>query len=224
MLPFRDENPSSTTPYVTIGLIVVNVLVFLYELLLQSTGQYDAFIYQAALIPAQATAFDPSSFSDFFTSMFMHAGWLHIGGNMLYLWIFGDNIEDKLGHALYLVFYVACGLAADAAHILSDPYSTVPTLGASGAIAGVLGAYLVLFPQARVQTLVFFYGFGRVAYLPALIVLGGWFVLQLFTGFLSLGGVGGGVAYFAHIGGFVVGAVAMFLYAKLRGYPVFGRF
>ncbi len=222
MIPFRDDNPSQSFPFVTITLIVLNVLVFLYQLLLQSTGQLDAFIAQAALTPHLVlTQPGLATWGDVFTSMFMHGGWLHLGGNMLYLWIFGDNIEDTLGHGLYLIFYLACGVAADVAHILSAPSSTVPTLGASGAIAGVLGAYLLLYPQARVQTLIFLFRFIRVVSLSALWVLGFWFVLQLFTGVLSLGGEGGGVAYFAHVGGFVAGVVLMFAYAKIRGIPVF---
>jgi membrane associated rhomboid family serine protease len=222
MIPFRDDNPSQSFPFVTITLIVINVLVFFYQLYLQSTGQLDAFIAQAALTPYLVIA-QPglATWGDVFTSMFMHGGWLHLGGNMLYLWIFGDNIEDTLGHGLYLIFYLACGIAADAAHILSDASSTVPTLGASGAIAGVLGAYLLLYPQARIQTLLFLFRFIRVVSLSALWVLGFWFVLQLFTGVLSLGGEGGGVAYFAHVGGFVAGVALMFIYAQIRGIPVF---
>ena len=153
--------------------------------------------------------------------MFMHGGWMHIIGNMVYLWVFGDNIEDKLGPFLYLWFYIVSGLLADAAHILVDPASQVPTLGASGAIAGVLGAYLVLFPQARVQSLVFMFNWVRVTYVPALYLLGFWFILQLLPGFLSIGSQGGGVAYFAHIGGFLAGALGMFWWARLNGWPTF---
>jgi len=222
MIPFRDDNPSQSFPFVTITLIVINVLVFFYQLYLQSIGQLDAFIAQAALTPYLViTQPGVATWGDVFTSMFMHGGWLHLGGNMLYLWIFGDNIEDTLGHGLYLIFYLACGVAADVAHILSGPSSTVPTLGASGAIAGVLGAYLLLYPQARIQTLLFLFRFIRVVSLSALWVLGFWFVLQLFTGVLSLGGEGGGVAYFAHVGGFVAGVALMFAYAQIRGIPVF---
>ncbi len=219
MIPFRDDNPSSRFPVVTVTLIGLNVLVFLYQLVLAGSGQLDAFVMQAALIPSEVLRNPLGSFPDFFTSMFMHGGWLHLGGNMLYLWIFGDNIEDTLGHGLFLIFYVACGIAADLAHLVTNLGSPVPTLGASGAIAGVLGAYLVLFPHARVQALIFLFRFVRVTTISALWVLGFWFILQLFEGVLTLGSAGGGVAYFAHIGGFVAGAVVMLGYAMLRGLP-----
>jgi hypothetical protein len=144
------------------------------------------------------------------TSMFLHGGWMHLIGNMWYLWIFGDNVEDRLGHVPYLLFYVAAGLAAALVHYLTDPHSTVPTVGASGAIAGVLGGYAVAFPRARVITLVpLFPFFVQVMALPALLVLGLWFVLQFFNGALSLGGAGGGIAFWAHVGGFVFGLLAM---------------
>lgn len=217
MIPFRDDNQSRSFPVVTVVLIAINVLVFLYQLYLGPQG--DQFILEAALVPAREVANFPASLPHFFYSMFMHGGWLHIGGNMLYLWIFGDNVEDTLGHFLYLFFYLGCGLAASAAQIAMDPASTIPTLGASGAIAGVLGAYLILFPRAHVQTLVFIFGFGRVSNLPALYLLGFWFVLQLLPGFLSIGGDSGGVAYFAHIGGFLVGGLIVLLYGQLRGIP-----
>lgn len=224
MIPLRDDNRTRGFPVVTVTFIVINVLVFLYQLLLQSTGDLDAFIMDWATVPARILNDPtPQAMLTLFTSMFMHGGWLHIAGNMLYLWVFGDNIEDTLGPILYIVFYIGCGLAADFAHILSDPNSQVPTLGASGAIAGVLGAYLVLFPQAKVQTLVFVFRWMQMVYLPALLLLGFWFVMQLFDGFLSIGSTGGGVAYFAHIGGFVAGALVMAAYALITGRPIFGR-
>jgi membrane associated rhomboid family serine protease len=218
MIPFRDHNPSGRFPIVTVILIAANVLVFLYELLLSSTGQLEQFYYQAALIPANVTAaLTPATALTFLTSMFMHGGWMHLIGNMLYLWIFGDNIEDILGSLGFVVFYLACGVAADVAHILIEPRSPVPTLGASGAIAGVLGAYLIMYPRARVDTLVFLGYFIRIISLPALVVLGFWFVLQLFNGLLSLGvPTGGGVAFFAHVGGFVAGLALMGVIRLLR--------
>jgi membrane associated rhomboid family serine protease len=220
MIPLRDDIPNRRFPIVTVTLIVINTLVFLYQQYLAGTGQLEAFIYQAALIPSEVTRFsDPSVITDFFSSMFMHGDWLHLIGNMVYLWVFGDNIEDTLGPILYIVFYLSCGVAASLAHILIDPTSIIPTLGASGAIAGVLGAYLVLFPRARVLTLLFLFRFIRIVSIGALWLLGFWFVLQLLPGILSIGSQGGGIAYFAHIGGFVVGAVVMWLYAQLRGLP-----
>ena len=151
--------------------------------------------------------------------MFLHGGWLHLGGNMLYLWIFGDNVEDKLGHIRYLAFYIVCGLAASILHVFVDSTSIVPTVGASGAIAGVLGAYLLLFPRARVVTLIPIFVFIQVAELPALLVLGFWFVMQFFNGLMSLGyqtaGMGG-VAWWAHIGGFVAGLALVIPLRKFR--------
>lgn len=222
MIPFRDDNPSRGIPFVTITLIAINALVFFYQLSLSERGQLE-FMYAAALIPREATTNLIATIPDFFTAMFMHGGWLHIVGNMLYLWIFGDNIEEKLGHFLYVPFYLACGIAASVAQIAINPTSQIPTLGASGAIAGVLGAYLVLFPNARVQTLILFGGFGRVAQVPAVWLLGFWFVMQLLPGFASIGVEGGGVAYFAHIGGFIAGAAAIWVYAQATGIPTLGQ-
>lgn len=224
MIPFQDDNPGGRTPYVTIVLIAINVVVFLYEQLLLVNGQLEPFIYQAALIPVEVTRnFGPAVVGDLFTSMFMHGDWMHLIGNMLYLWVFGDNIEDTLGHIPYLGFYLVCGLLATASHIVTSPFSNVPTLGASGAISGVLGAYLVLFPHAYVKTLVFMFRFIRVMTLRALWVLGFWFVYQLVLGLFSLGSTGGGVAFWAHIGGFVAGFGLMFAYASIRGLPTLSR-
>jgi membrane associated rhomboid family serine protease len=205
MLPLRDEIPSRRTPYINYLLIAINVLVFVWQFMV---GQTDPeLVYQFALVPAQVTGgLTPDDFLHVLTSMFMHGGIAHIGGNMLYLWIFGDNIEDAMGHRRYLVFYLLGGVIASVAHILSTPNSQIPTVGASGAIAAVLGAYLILFPRARVLTLVSLGFFIRLTMVPAILVLGLWFVLQLFQGVLSLGGPDvGGVAFWAHIGGFVVG-------------------
>ncbi len=170
----------------------------------------DRFVQTFALIPTQVTSgLDPGDVGDVFSSMFMHAGLAHIGGNMLYLWIFGDNVEDALGHAGYIVFYLLGGIIASAAHVLTNPNSVVPTVGASGAIAAVLGAYMVLYPQSRVMTLITLGYFIRLTMVPAVILLGFWFVLQFFQGVLSFGMAAdvGGVAFWAHVGGFVAGYV-----------------
>jgi membrane associated rhomboid family serine protease len=209
MIPIRDELRTRETPVVNYLLITMNVLVFLWMLLMSETG-LEAFFYEHAMIPANYTdgQVDLGDVMDIFTSMFMHAGLAHIGGNMIYLWIFGDNVEDRVGHGRYLVFYLVGGLVADLAHFLTDPYSTIPTVGASGAIAAVLGAYLVYFPGSRIATYVplppgIFY---KLTMLPAAVVLGFWFVFQLFDGVAALGGGDvSGVAYWAHIGGFVAG-------------------
>ena len=214
MLPLRDENPSSRTPVVNYILIAVNILVFVFQVML-GAGQ-ESFVYQFALIPAQITGgVGVDDVLDVFTSMFMHAGLAHIGGNMLYLWIFGDNVEDAMGHGRYLFFYLTGGVVASLAHVLTNPGSQIPTVGASGAIAAVLGAYLILYPQSRVVTLIFLGYFIRLAMVPAVVVLGLWFVLQLFQGFLTLGAADvGGVAFWAHIGGFVAGLVLAKILAK----------
>lgn len=214
MLPLRDENPSSRTPIVTYMLIALNVMVFVFQVALGQEQR--AFVYEFALIPAQITS-GPGveDVLDVFTSMFMHAGLAHIGGNMLYLWIFGDNVEDAMGRGRYLLFYLVGGSVASAAHVVTNPGSQIPTVGASGAIAAVLGAYLVLYPRSRVVTLIFLGYFIRLAMVPAVIVLGLWFVLQLFQGMLSLGAADvGGVAFWAHIGGFLAGLVLARVMAK----------
>lgn len=213
MIPLRDLNPTRRIPIVNILLIGVNVVFFLYELYLQQSGQLEAAIQTMALVPYNLTH-SPSldTVLDLFRAMFMHGGWPHLIGNMLYLWIFGDNIEDVLGSIGFVLYYLACGVAASLLQVIAQPNSTVPMLGASGAIAGVLGGYLVLFPQARVMTLVPLGWYIRMQELPAIIVLGFWFVLQLFNGLFSFGVEQmGGVAYFAHIGGFVAGLVLALL-------------
>lgn len=208
MIPLRDVNPTQRTPIVTIALIIINVLVYFYEWTLSgSETQILAFFNQWAIIPQQLTTnFAPEAIT-LLSAMFLHGSWLHLGGNMLYLWIFGDNIEDRMGKARYIIFYLLGGLAASAAQIFIDPNSSVPNVGASGAIAGVLGGYLILFPKARILTLVL-----RVmTQVPAYVVLIFWFVLQLFQGVGSLGVMTdaqqGGVAFFAHIGGFIAGMI-----------------
>jgi membrane associated rhomboid family serine protease len=221
MLPLRDEYRSRNTPIINYLLIAVNILVFIWQYMVASRDPRLA--YEYALIPAtlsdgHITLVD---ISHILTSMFMHGGLAHIGGNMLYLWIFGDNIEDAMGHFRYLFFYLLGGFLAAAAHIITDPTSTVPTVGASGAIAAVLGAYIILYPRARILTLIIFGFFIRMTMVPAIIVLGLWFVLQLFQGVLTLGAPAnmGGVAVWAHIGGFVAGMLLIKLFAYRTQQP-----
>jgi membrane associated rhomboid family serine protease len=208
MIPVRDDIRTRETPVVNYLLIAVNVLVFLLMLSMSDTS-LDAFFYEHAMIPANYTDGSVSfgDVMDIFTSMFMHAGLAHIGGNMLYLWIFGDNVEDRVGHGRYLMFYLVGGLVADLAHFLIDPYSAIPTVGASGAISAVLGAYLVYYPGSQIATFIPIFGkFYKLTTVPAAVVLGFWFIFQLFDGVAALSGADvGGVAVWAHIGGFVAG-------------------
>jgi membrane associated rhomboid family serine protease len=205
-----DDTARRTVPLVTYTLIALNVLFFFVEL---SGG--DAFIVKWAFVPRRFLSNPLGDFPTLFTSMFMHAGWLHLGGNMLYLWIFGDNVEDRFGSIRFIIFYLLCGLAATFAQLAFSLGSNVPNLGASGAIAGVLGAYILLFPQGRVRVL---HG-QQVIHVPALIVIGMWIVLQLFSGIGSIADTAqtGGVAYMAHIGGFVAGFLLTFLFRGSRG-------
>jgi membrane associated rhomboid family serine protease len=205
MIPIRDENPTRSFPFVNYALIAINVLVFLWQVSLGSNA--NAALYRMALIPSNVTSGpDLGDARAVLTSMFMHAGLMHLLGNMLYLWIFGDNVEDVLGHFRYLAFYLLGGVAASLTHVFLNPSSTVPTVGASGAIAATLGAYLLLFPNRRVVTIIPLGFFLHIARLPAIFVLGMWFVLQLFQGTLALGmSQLGGVAFWAHVGGFVFG-------------------
>jgi membrane associated rhomboid family serine protease len=225
MLPLKDDIPSRTTPVVTIALIAVNVVVFLYQLSLQVSGDtrgetaLEAFVLEFGAVPCRISGLCavvgdfPHPVATIFTSMFLHGGLLHVGGNMLYLWIFGDNVEDTLGHGRFLLFYLLSGVVAAAAQTVMSPASAVPMIGASGAVSGVLGAYLVLFPYATVLTLVMFIFFFRLVHIPALIVLGFWIVVQFFNGLGSFSTPGGegGVAWFAHIGGFVAGIVFLLI-------------
>ena len=220
MIPLRDDNPRRTFPIVTYLLVAVNVLAFVWEL---SLGRnLDRALFDIAFIPARYWlpgnwVFDLLTIV---TSMFLHGGLMHIGSNMLYLWIFGDNIEDRLGHFRYLLFYLLCGFLATFAHAMFSPGSRIPAIGASGAIAGVLGAYLILYPHARVMTLIPIFFFITVRQLPAIFILGFWFILQLFVGVGSLGVRDaqdmGGVAYWAHIGGFVAGMALIGLFGGFR--------
>ena len=211
MIPIGDDDTSRrTVPLVTYALIALNVLFFFLEL---SGG--DAFIGKWAFVPRRFLANPSGDFLTLFTSMFMHAGWVHLGGNMLYLWIFGDNVEDRFGHIPFAIFYLICGLAATFAQLAFSLGSDVPNLGASGAIAGVLGAYILLFPRGQVKVLM-----GRgVVPMPALVVIGFWIVLQFFSGIGSIAASAGsgGVAYMAHIGGFIAGVGLTFLLRGRRG-------
>lgn len=216
MFPLHDDNPTEITPLVTIALIVLCSLVFFYEASLPERAG-EAFVFSYGAIPAvifgheEAPLETAVGFPVTFTllsSMFLHGSWMHLIGNMLYLWIFGNNVEDAMGHVKFVVFYVVCGVLAAMSHALTDPTSTMPMVGASGAISGVLGAYLLLYPRAQVLIAI---PLGPIPwwwprfYVPAGFVLGFWFVLQLLSGGMSLGQGGGGVAWFAHVGGFVAG-------------------
>jgi len=225
LLPLADHNPRRTTPVVNIILIVVNVLMFFWELQLQASRVLEPALMNVAFVPVRFWNAPGSLLPNvitMFVSMFLHGGWLHLGGNMLYLWTFGDNIEDRLGHGKYLFFYLSCGLLATLAHAVMNPGSDVPSIGASGAIAGVLGAYIVLFPKQRVTTLIPIFIFITVREIPAVFLLGFWIVMQLFFGAASMGGDlqrSGGVAYFAHIGGFVAGMILITLLGGRRPPP-----
>jgi membrane associated rhomboid family serine protease len=248
VFPLKDDVPSRSAPVVTIVLIALNVLVYLYEFLLwadpksggpgsaYSARLYEGFIYEFGLVPCRLTdscpgalagmlAGAPAPWLTVFTSMFVHGGLFHVGGNMLYLWIFGDNVEDAMGKGRFIVFYLVCGVGAAAAQFLASSGSPVPMVGASGAVSGALGAYLVLYPHARVWTLIIFGFFWRIVPIPALVVLGFWIVVQALNGILTFGsGEPGGVAFLAHVGGFVAGMGLVrvfrrrepFLYPRIR--------
>jgi membrane associated rhomboid family serine protease len=221
MFPLRDDNPTTIFPFLTILLIAVNVLVFMYQLSLGPKGE-EVFVYQYGAIPAVlfGTQQLPASivtippYLSLVTSMFLHGGFMHLIGNMLYLWIFGNNIEEAMGRVRFLLFYLLTGLAAAYAQLLVNPNSVVPLIGASGAISGVLGAYILLYPRARVLTLILLPLFIRLMYIPAWVVLGIWFLLQVWNGSLSGQESGGGVAFWAHIGGFVAGVLLVGLFKR----------
>jgi membrane associated rhomboid family serine protease len=224
MIPLKDNIPSGTVPVVNVSLIVVNIIVFFFEVSLGRS--LNSFILHFGFVPARfftllsSEHFNPVvTLLPLVTSLFLHGGWLHVGGNMLYLWIFGDNVEDVLGHLRYLFFYLLCGIGASVTHLITNAASAVPTVGASGAIAGVMGAYFVLFPRARVVTLIFLFVFIQFIEIPALYFLAFWFLLQLVSGSFSLGSsqaLSGGVAFWAHVGGFVWGIIFLFLLRKER--------
>jgi len=231
VIPLRDDVPSRTFPFVNYGLIALNTLFFLGEL---GMGVHlEGFFYRATVIPALfaggdgrftpgdvlASFLDLSLGSRILIAMFLHGGWAHLLGNMLYLWIFGDNVEDRMGHFRYLAFYLLCGWTAALAHIWSDPTSTLPSLGASGAIAGVLGAYITLYPHARVVTLLPIGFFLQLIRIPAYFFLGFWFLQQFLAGTLQRGAPGGGVAWWAHIGGFAAGFALVWLFQSRKRRP-----
>ena len=228
MIPLRDLNPSRRRPVVTVALIAANAVLFFYELSLGPQG-LQRFLFASAFVPARffggaevggGLAY---GFESGLLSMFLHGGWGHFLGNMLFLWIFGDNVEDRLGHVRYVVFYLTAGYAATFAHAFASTGSELPSIGASGAISGVLGAYLFLYPRARVVTAVFFGFFIQLVEVPALIYLPLWFVIQFFSGVASLAAASnveaGGVAWFAHIGGFVAGPLLLLLLGGRRESP-----
>ncbi|MHB8792044.1 MAG: rhomboid family intramembrane serine protease [Thermoleophilia bacterium] len=223
MLPFKDNIPTERFPLITVVLIAINIAVFFYELTLGTGGQLDRFLTEYGMTPYEIThgvSLVPRGlpvYITLITSMFLHGGWLHIGGNMLYLWIFGNNVEDSMGRFRFVVFYLGCGILASLAQIAIDPASDIPNVGASGAIAGVLGGYLLLYPRAKVMSLVFLVVFITVVELPAVFVLLFWFLFQLFYGLSELGSATGGVAYFAHIGGFIAGLLAIKLFTLGKG-------
>ncbi len=231
MFPYKDENPTYLTPVVTIGVIAANVLAWL---LVQGAGTHEALTRSVCelgaipgellgkLPPGTAVPLGPdlhcvlesTNYLDVVTSMFLHGGWMHLIGNMVFLWVFGNNIEDAMGHGRFVAFYLLCGVAAAAAQVLVHPESAIPMVGASGAISGVLGAYLLLYPRVRVHTLVFFGFYATTIQLPAYLMLGYWIVLQFLGGALAGLRSGGGVAYMAHIGGFIAGLLLIRLFAR----------
>lgn len=203
MIPLRDTQPSYTTPYFTIGIILVNIAAFLFELVLDDYSRNEL-IAVFGVVPSRFQA------STLLTSIFLHGGWMHLIGNMWFLWIYGDNIEDILGHSKYLVFYLLCGVAAGLVHLVFNAGSRIPTIGASGAIAGVMGAYMAKFPHSKVLTLIPLFIFITTMEIPAVFILAYWFLLQIFSGVGQIGyssASSGGVAWFAHIGGFVAGYI-----------------
>jgi membrane associated rhomboid family serine protease len=208
MFPISDVIPSRTRPVVTMSLIAVNALLFLYQLQLDDLA-LQQLVFDYGVIPERF------SYTDVVSSMFLHGDALHFAGNMVFLWIFGDNVEDRLGHASYLGFYIACGAVAAMTQVFADPTSPLPMIGASGAIAGVMGAYFLLYPHSRILTAVFVIIFMDIIEIPAIFFLGVWFLLQVFHGTLSSGMPGGGVAFWAHAGGFAAGVLAG-LYVKAR--------
>jgi membrane associated rhomboid family serine protease len=217
MIPLKDDIPSRTFPIVNYLLIVINLFVFGFELSLGNN--LDPFIYTHAVIPVQfvSVGLTADQVARLTATMFFHGGWLHVLGNMLYLWIFGDNVEDRMGHFKYLIFYLIVGYFASFAHIFSFPQSDVPLIGASGAIAGVLGAYLILYPRAKVLTLIFLFIFIQVVPIPAVAFLGFWFLLQLLSGTASIADQGAqSVAFWAHVGGFVAGMLLVKLFAMRK--------
>ena len=226
MIPLRDDVPTAITPFVTVALIGACSLIFLWQISL-GEREFEMVVYRLGVIPATLVGGEELPLAlhpvppelTLFTSMFLHGGWMHLIGNMLYLWIFGNNIEDSMGHLRFVIFYVACGIVAALVQVYPDPGSTVPMIGASGAISGVLGAYLLLYPRAHVLVLLPLGYFSQLVHLPAMLVLGFWFLLQLINSMFATSG-SGGVAWGAHIGGFLAGMILIPLF-KRRGVRMF---
>ncbi len=225
MIPLRDANPTSAVPVVTIGLIVLNSMTFIYELSLKDG--LDAFIRAYGMVPREVVfsyvlpgGIWENAITPMITSLFLHGGWMHLVGNMWFLWIFGDNVEDRIGPVRFLIFYILCGMAASLAHVINSPMSTIPTIGASGAISGVLGAYLVVFPHARVLTLFIIVVIVRIVEVPAFIFLIFWIGFQVLSAHASSGVYNepGGVAWWAHIGGFAIGAGLIWIFKRRYGH------
>ena len=222
MIPIKDDNPTRTVPFVTVFLIILNCIIYFYQMILpQELGQllvlkYGVVPYEIIHLIDVRPEIPIPVFLTIITSQFLHGSIIHLGGNMLYLWIFGNNIEDIMGHFRFLLFYLICGALAATAHIITQPGSTVPTIGASGAISGVLGAYLLKFPRARVLVVFWFFFFIRLIKVPALIVLGFWIFVQIWSGVISMGSTGGGIAWFAHIGGFLAGLILVKLFERRK--------
>jgi len=238
MIPIRDDNPQINIPYITYSLIALNILAWLLLQGYGTTPRIEASVCQFGLIPADlftqflsdaehfCNAESPSGWYGLASSMFMHGSWMHLIGNMWFLWIFGDNVEDAMGSINYLIFYVLTGLCASAAQILADPDSSIPMVGASGAISGVMGAYLVLYPKVKVHIFIFFIVFFKIFRVPAIAMLGYWIFIDFIRGVSSLGAESeGGVAFWAHVGGFVAGAILVFVFkndALLKKHPHYG--
>ncbi len=219
MFPIRDHNPSGRTPYVVYALMAANILIFIsYVGIMDNARVLQQFYFDYAIIPARSA--EGVALETFVTSMFLHGGWMHLAGNMLFLWIFGDNLEDEMGHLPFLLFYLVAGIGAGLIHVITAPGSVVPTIGASGAIAGVMGGYLLLFPKARVDVLLILIVYFRVFSIPAFVMLGVWLALQFF-GSLSSNPDEGGVAYWAHTGGFIVGLILCIPLWLKRGGPAY---
>lgn len=211
MIPLRDVIPSRTTPYITVTIILLNALAWFYELSL-TDNVLPVFLQVYGVVPADFRT------ASLVSSMFLHGSWMHFVGNMWYLWIFGDNVEDRMGHGRFMAFYLLCGAGAALGHVAMDPSSNLPTIGASGAIAGVMGAYFVLYPRSRVLTLVPLIIFFDIVELPAIVLLGFWFLMQLFSAgaIATTAGTQGGIAFVAHVAGFLLGIIGVFVFRKRR--------